>query len=152
MPPEYTQELDEVFTSVLESMAFMFADFTPKEEMPESAATPLEVIINFKGDNQGTMTLIAPEDMCIELVENILGMDPDILNEAERFDALGELVNVTCGQMLTAVLGDEPVYDLTPPVVTRVGQDQWARMLQYEHSAGFMVDEHPVLLKFSMAA
>ena len=31
---EYTEQLEEVFISVLEKLAFMFAEAVPKDEMP----------------------------------------------------------------------------------------------------------------------
>ncbi len=153
MPPEYTEQLDEVFTSVLESMAFMFADLTEKEEMPEQTDEPLKVIIHFNGPTSGTLSLIAPEEMCVELAENLLGaQSPDEIDQIQRFDVLAELVNVTCGQLLTAILGEEPVYDLTPPEVKKVSQDEWVKMLRYENTVTFMVEDCPVLLRFSIAA
>ena len=112
---EYTEQLEEVFISVLEKLAFMFAEAVPKDEMPTRGGCSAPNRNSFSGHASGQISMMVRRDICDELVSNILGVDPGEDGGADSEDALGELLNVVCGQLLTTIAGNEPVFDLSPP-------------------------------------
>ena len=94
--------------------------------------------------------MTVPVEMCPEIAANVLGVDlddPDVV--VKPLDALKELLNVTCGHVLTALAGDEPVFDLTVPEVTEIDAVAWKKLADAPYTVAFLVDESPVLLQLS---
>ncbi len=154
MPDLNTPPLSQVFCDVLENVGFMFGDPVEKSDLPAEQANCMRAIISYRGPMSGTLTLLAARAIADELIENVLGLDPDD-EEAEQAaaDAIGELMNVTLGQLLTTVAGEEPVFDLSPPSVDRqIDPAEWAQMIQDAETRGVLVDDAPVLLKFTTNA
>lgn len=152
MPHEFAEQLDEAFTSVLEQLAFMFAEPTPKDEMPSTVDLPLEVDISFKGPTSGRLSLISSDDICHEMAVNILGIEDETGLAAEAaHDALKELLNVTCGQLLTKIAGERPIFDLSPPQVHEASDDLWTTALRDDQTISYVVDDNPVLLRLALS-
>ena len=150
---EKSEIMEEVVVSVLEKLAYMFADQVPSEEMPGDAGSLLRADIYFVGSTSGQLTLISSEEMCNELSVNMLGVEPGELDDQGLGrEALKELLNVICGQLLTEILGDKPVFDLSAPTVSQMDAVQWKFFCTDSNALSFMVDENPVLLRLSMAA
>ncbi len=148
-----TEVLDDVFSSVLESLAFMFAERADKGDLPPADGTSLAVRMRFAGPFSGTLALTVPEATCTELAANVMGMEPeDKAAEEHAADALREVLNVTCGQLLTALAGEEPVFDLSVPNADRQPAAHWDATLQQPETLAFLVDESPMLLTFTMNA
>lgn len=146
-----TLELDtltEVFCEILEQMAFMFAE--PVEAQEDIAPAPRESVLahlSFVGEFSGKLSLAVPVEMCAELAANMLGEeadDPDAI--AKGMDALKELLNVLCGNLLTAFAGDEPVFNLDVPEATPLSLEAWEKLRASPITVSYNVDEYPVLL------
>ncbi len=151
MQSEREELLNEVFCDVFEKLAFMFGEATPKEDMPRDANEFIEVRMGFSGHSEGSIKLVVPTEMCEEIAANVLGMDPeDDLVRERALDALKEMLNVTCGHILTSTAGDGPVFDLTVPAVRELDGAAWAVFLDDPESLSFMVDDSPAALKFTM--
>ena len=145
--------LEDVFSDVMESLAFMFAERVDKEDLPSADGTILAVGMRFAGPFAGTLALTVPEATCTELAANVMGMDPeDAAAEEHAADALREVLNVTCGQLLTALAGDEPVFDLSVPTAEQKPPAHWAAALEQPQTLAFLVDESPMLLTLSIDA
>ncbi len=152
MPLEQAEKIEEAFVFVLEKLAFMFAERTCLSEIPTEVEAPLQADIQFSGQASGQLTLAVSEDICGDLTANILGTDPDDLVPSESSnDALKELINVICGRLLTAIAGDEPVFNLTSPEVKQIDAQTWQSMLADPDAIGFLVDDSPVVLRLAMA-
>lgn len=151
MNQENLAMLETVFTNCLENIAFMFCE---KVEAMDDEAFDTDFArgtISFNGPVNGSITLIIPRDMGKELAANTLGIetsDPAILDQAD--DAIGELLNVICGQFLTTAKGTGPVFDLTVPkirLMTR--QDVLDAKNDPEHLL-LRADDNPVILKLEI--
>ncbi|MBW2123555.1 MAG: chemotaxis protein CheX, partial [Deltaproteobacteria bacterium] len=104
--------LATVFCEVLERFSFLFGELISKEEIPETGSRYLQATMAFRGVISGKLVLAVPEAMCPVIAGNVLGMEPvEALKIIQSDDALKELLNITCGQVLTALVGDEPVFD-----------------------------------------
>jgi CheY-specific phosphatase CheX len=136
---------------VFEKLAFMFGEPTPKDDMPRDGAEFIEVKMGFVGPSQGSLKMVVPTEMCEEIAANVLGMDPeDDLVRERALDALKEMLNVTCGHILTSTAGEGPIFDLTVPVVREIDGVAWAAFLDDPETLSFIVDDSPAALKFTM--
>ena len=151
MEKELRHILDTTLCEVLEKQAFVFAEEIPVDEVPEPAGVMLQSRISFSGPFSGTLLLYAPELMCCEIAANFLGVEPDAPGIAEKApDALREMLNVICGNFLTAAAGDGPVFDLTVPQANPIGPDEWARVLSDPALMCYLADDHVVLCRLDL--
>ncbi len=140
--------LGEVFGEIVEQMAFMFVEAI--EEGDEAVPAPSECLIahlKFGGEFSGKLSIAVPTEMCAELAANMLGEeadDPDAI--AKGTDALKELLNVLCGNLLTAFAGEDPVFDLGVPESLPFSPEDWEALKASPVTVPYIVDEYPVLL------
>ena len=150
METDHSETLAEVFAEVLESLAFMFVDDPDEDEPFEPDGGAILAVMKFTGPFNGELAIAAPDEMCPELAANVLGLEPDDeIVQANPYDALKELLNVACGNLLTAIAGDEPVFDLTPPEVAPMDAAAWNAMKEAGGAVPFLVDDQPVLLRLT---
>lgn len=152
MQNEYRAVVTDVFCDVLLNFAFLFGDEFPKDEIEVDEADYLKITVTFSGDRKGTLGIATTTDLCSVLTANVLGEDPDdyeILDE-NTSDALEELLNVVCGQFLTAAFGEEPVIDLSPPAASRISEAEWKNLVDNEETVSFMVEDVPALIYTSI--
>lgn len=116
MPPQkQTMEtLTKTFSEVLANLAFLFTDV--QEAEADSDDQWLETTIGYNGPQEGMLRLLCTRTFSIHLAENLLGTDredPDLTTKAD--DAVKELMNIVCGQFITAAHGTSEVFNLTIP-------------------------------------
>ncbi len=151
MDEETREKIDEIFCDVIEKMAFMFGESVPEDELPPAGSEFVRTEMTFSGATEGSIVMAVPAQMCAEVAANVLGVDIDSdLAESRSCDALKELLNVTCGNILTALAGEEPVFDLHPPTLSEINEEDWNNFLSDENTHAYNVDENPVLLKITM--
>jgi CheY-specific phosphatase CheX len=144
---EPTACVAKVFCEVIEQMAFMFGESAEREDMPGLSEDGLRIRMGFSGPMEGELTMAAPRDAGVELAANVLGLDAeDPVASLRAEDALKELLNVTCGSLLTELAGDGPVFHLTVPQSSALKAAEWAELLEEDGTVAFRVDDHPVLL------
>ncbi len=120
-PTATRTDLATIVADVLGDMAFLVSDDEPAEVPPGSVW--LECTITYRGPMSGTLRCWCTRDFAHQLAANLLGLDPDDDEAvAGTTDALCEFMNVTCGQLVTALHGTEPVFDLSIPTVTECSE------------------------------
>lgn len=140
----------EVFCDVFEKVAFMFGEEAGREELSEAATEFIQAAMSFKGPFEGNLAIVVPDEMCPEIAANVLGMDlDDEIVKDQATDALKEVLNVICGNLLTEIAGEEPIFDLSVPLISKIDEAGWAAILDRPDAVGFLVDETPVVLMFS---
>jgi CheY-specific phosphatase CheX len=95
-----------------EELGFML----PTEEVDQQQRdTPLDtaVSITFQGPYNGQLVVLTCGEMLPMLAANMLGEDE--ASEREQRDALGEVANVICGNMLPGLAGAKAVFNLSAP-------------------------------------
>ena len=153
MPHEHAEQIEQVFTEVMEQMAFIFVDPAESEELPAEVEGLLRVSMAFHGAAEGSVTLFTGSDVCVELAANITGDDEAAAADPQvGRQALMELLNVICGQLLTTVAGSEPVFDLTPPQLDEADAAAWSEACADDQSLRFMADDQPFVLRFDYPA
>jgi hypothetical protein len=141
----------DVFAQVLEDYAFLFSDTLEAGSTNDAEGPFLNVTMSFHGPFKGTLTLAVPKSFGPPLAANVLGLDLDEpLPESSAADALKELLNVTCGNLLTALAGDEPIFDLTVPEVAPLSQSEWEAVASSPDSVGFLIEDWPAFLQLAL--
>ena len=147
MQNDYAVILSEVFCDILMNYAFMFGDECPKEEFPVDGDSHVHVTVSFSGDRSGLLGISTSPDLCVQLAANVLGLDPDDADSIDdASDALEELLNIVCGHFLTATFGDVPVFELSPPSVSEIGEAEWRSLIENEETIGIMIDDIPAIV------
>jgi hypothetical protein len=102
-----------------EEMAFA----VPLDGPGEPSGPTVSSQVAFSGPCAGRVVLTVEKAMLPELTANMLGVD-EPASLAEQEDALGELTNVLCGNLLPVIAGDQHVFILAAPArASEVGSD-----------------------------
>jgi CheY-specific phosphatase CheX len=108
--------LYRVAESVLEQLAFIFS-FPEEDRAPLDGPDALGARVAFAGPFSGSLHLRIGRDIGPELAGNMLGVDAEETTPEQRDDAVRELINVVCGNLLPAIAGKRAVFNVEPPVI-----------------------------------
>jgi len=116
METNLSETLFQVAEKTLESLAFMFCFPGEPEEMPAESLTTVDA--DFSGPFDGVLRMTVTEEVLPELAVNMLGMEEsDAISLDEQQDALGEALNVICGNLLPAIAGKKAIFEIARPRV-----------------------------------
>ncbi len=105
--------LAAVAEDVLESLAFMLPAFEERRPTPAELADRTAAAIAFGGACDGVLAVEISNVLLPAMTCNMLGLDacepPD---PAIQRDALAELLNVICGNLLPEIAGERAVFDV----------------------------------------
>lgn len=137
-----------ILCDVLGKFAFAIADPAAPEEIAPTREDALRVEMHFNGVIRGTLGLLTTRELGLEVAANLLGLEPDDDEIGERApDAIKELLNVVCGNLLTELAGDEEVFDLSIPALTEAESVDWSAWLAGSDTVCVTVDDRPLLLQ-----
>ncbi|MCW8130061.1 MAG: chemotaxis protein CheX [Planctomycetota bacterium] len=150
MSAEACKTLETVFPDILQQAAFAFGEPSAPGDLPFPEDGLLGGI-RFSGSSAGSVQIAAPTALAGELAANALGLEPgDELVPGHAEDALRELLNIVCGNLLTAWAGEKAVFDLTPPEVAPLTEAAWKDLAGSPNVRAFIVDGmHSVMLRFN---
>jgi CheY-specific phosphatase CheX len=149
---ELETALAETIAEVLEQQAFMFAEPQDCAELETEAESFMSASICFTGSVNGMLEGMLTTSLGVDLAANVLGIEPDD-EQAEQLaqDALKEMLNVICGQLLTRVYGAAPIFQLSIPVSQLLDVIAWEELQMQENCVGLLIDdEHPALFRLSL--
>jgi CheY-specific phosphatase CheX len=150
--PEPTQVLKETFIEVLEQLAYMFATDVELDRVNAGVASYLQARMQFTGEPSGSVSVAVPREVAREIAANILGLEPDDPAVDRRLsDALGEVLNVTCGHLLTRLFGEEPVFTMTVPETSTLEHLRWRELLEHPDTIAVRCDEQFALLQLRLS-
>ena len=126
MHVKYYDIIVDVFCSVFEQMAFMFGETVEADDIKSQSQKFKIAGMTFTGDMSGSLEMIIEEGMGSVIASNILGIEPED-EKAARFgaDSFKEMLNVVCGQCLTNIAGEEPVFNLSVPDIRDIDAEKW---------------------------
>jgi len=109
---DISDRLTQITVLTLEDLAFLLCD----EGEPADCDAPLAAasIVRFQGPCTGELQIACTQDVLDDLTMNLLG-DPAAVTEQLQQDALGEVANIVCGNLLPHVFGNDAVFDLDRP-------------------------------------
>ena len=98
-----------------DELGFMFV--TPELEEDQKRITPdTEASVIFEGPFRGRLSVAVCRGLLTVLAANMLGEDEPPSEQQQR-DALGEIANVICGNVLPEVAGAKEVFEIRAPQV-----------------------------------
>lgn len=151
MQLELAQPMNDVFCRVMESLAFYFVDPMDKQEIAADRDMDIpyrQVSMRFEGPHFGSVVLFLPHSMFKTILANMLGIDEEGTEaEAQQNDAICELLNVICGQLLTEIWGTGPVFDLRIPEMKNVTIQELEEVLRFPSTCCFSSDDGVILLQ-----
>lgn len=116
MNPVVQQDLEtciqEAMVGTLEEMGFLFA--MEAEPGEEKGLDGVAVEVAFHGPFTGAVRVEMSAAVLPMLAANMLAMDGEP-GRVLQMDALGELANIVCGNVLPALAGPRAVFDLEHP-------------------------------------
>lgn len=125
-------------SEVMETMFFMPVEFV---DVPEQSRIELlksgpnkSCRLDFSGDCAGSITLMIPQPLLIEMTENFTGESKDTFGEEFLDGTLTETVNMICGNTLRKVVAQKPFELGIPDLID--GK-------QFPDSKGSMIIETP---------
>ena len=103
-----------VAEGIFEGLAFMLTMLEDEAtDLPSGAAV---AAVDFEGPFQGRLLISLADQMLPELATNMLGLEeqasPTLL---QQHDALKELANVVCGNLLPEIAGSEAEFNVSAP-------------------------------------
>lgn len=140
----------KVVKDVLERFAFMFTSDPDDEQKVNWSGEYLQAVIRFSGAAKGSFSMIAPVSLCTELSANVLGIDPEENADALAGDALGELINIICGELVVALFGNETVFDISVPALQQIDFAKCKNLAAESRQIPFLVDDLPVLVSLTI--
>jgi CheY-specific phosphatase CheX len=140
-----------VVRNVLERFTFMFCETDDEKRFADCQGPFLYASVTFSGSRQAMISLTAPESLCLEMAANILGADPSEIDAEAGVDAIKELVNVVCGELIPALYGDKEVFDLTVPSAYRIDTGKWLELVAVPENMQLWVEDRPVLASLALA-
>lgn len=120
MPSTMDLSLSQTTAATFEELALLF----PEQELsPEQKGAPLDVTVSvdFRGPFAGRLVLSASACVLPAIASNMLGEAGRRQSPLQR-DALGEIANVICGNVLPAIAGAEAVFHLSAPHIHDAGE------------------------------
>lgn len=115
--------LQETLQTVTEQTFEALAFLSPGEPTDQTAETQVWAQVGFQGPVAGRLSLSLPQAMLATLTANMLGLAEEAVTEAQQSDALGEALNVICGNLLPNICGRSAVFRVEAPQV-RVQQPE----------------------------
>ncbi len=116
MSGDLAPRLQQAAASTFEQLGFLFADPSLTEDQAD-LTTEAVARVRFSGPYEGTLEVRLAGGLLPVLATNMLGThgtpEPDV-----AMDALGEVSNVICGNVLPLLAGAEAIFDLQAPEVT----------------------------------
>ncbi len=109
------ETLYKVAGEVLEKLAFIFS-FPEEEREPMDYSDAVIARVSFTGPFKGTLLMAVSKEALPEIAGNMLGLEDNSDAAAEQqYDALKELINVICGNLLPAIAGKQTVFNVEAP-------------------------------------
>jgi CheY-specific phosphatase CheX len=140
MADEVTEALARALGQVLEEAAFVFAEAT--DDPPPLTGAVLQAKLSYHGDHAGELTLAAPGELASTLAANLLGEDEGgAETTGDDEDAVGELLNMVAGVLLSELHGPEARCVLGLPRVRRVAAAEHDAAVAQADAVASLVEE-----------
>jgi CheY-specific phosphatase CheX len=145
-----SDRIAQVLYDVFEKQAFMFAEPALREPLLQNFSSFVRTSILFEGEHKGQINFTVPQERCFDFTMNIVGSDGLFIAEEDKFDALKELLNIFCGNLLIELFGSETNIDISIPQVELVDENSWQEQRSNLNAVPFLVDNIPLLLEFQI--
>lgn len=146
---DFRKVIEETTVRILEDWALMMVEEGEITREQFSHEDPFLVsTISFKGPFEGTYSILCQTNFAECLATNLLGCD-DGASQDDLEDALRELANVLCGNLLTECFGEDAVFDLILPHVKSPDEAGVAAYFN-ERTVMLLADDAPIAVTFEI--
>ena len=112
--PRVNDLLTHVAQETFETLAFMYS----VHEQDAPSGPPVTAEVSFRGPVHGRLVLTVSDTMLPALGTNMLGGDDtQSASDEQQRDALKEVLNVICGNLLPILYNQYDVFDVQAPVI-----------------------------------
>ena len=150
MTDERRERIGEIIVGIIEKQAFLLGEPVGRGELADDIGDGFKAAVNFSGHASGNLRLQASRATCQELAANVLGVDEEDIDDAAARDAIGEMLNVLCGNILTELAGADPIFDLSPPTVEAAGAGDWKAALSAPGALAFLMEDEPFVVALAV--
>lgn len=112
----------QVAEDVLEKLAFLFS-FREEERHSMDYGSAVVASVSFTGQFEGRLVMAISSEVLPELAANMLGIEEETSME-EQQDALKELINVVCGNLLPELAGRKKLFNVNAPQILSLDETQ----------------------------
>lgn len=149
--PDLQEKAVGVISRVLEDAAFVFTDQLDVQDIPDAVSWDADgVSLTFEGYRRGELHMWASDGFARIAAANMLGIDVSEEGAREKgMDALKEILNMIVGNLLSAMFGDEPVFDLAIP--QKLSESVLAGDCKSSDGIWLAAEEHAVLFTIVLA-
>jgi len=105
-----------VTEDVLGKLAFAFC-FPEDERAPIDRASAAGVRVHFEGPFNGSIIILITREALPDIAANMLGVESDETSFTDQLDALKEIGNVVCGNLLPEITGKEALFNVCAPEI-----------------------------------
>lgn len=149
MNQDHAEILTESVSEVLETIAYLCPVPVAGEENGQDTDSDGKsdcIGITFQGPVSGKLFITFPDTLSLMIAASMLGIeenDPDL--QKKRIDAIKEILNIICGNLLIKLYGESVVFRIGSPylienIEIELREGDYTEMLRTK----LMVDEHPV--------
>ena len=144
--------INKIFSEVMEKLALMFCAPIENEDFPVEKEGYIQARMYFSSDKAyGMLSMTLPDEDYYEIAASFLNIEStNNVDEDEAIDALKEVLNITCGQILGAIEDSALLYELTVPEVSFFNSPFSINLINSPNSFCFKADDTPILLQFSI--
>jgi len=129
--------LARVAEETFEALTFMYP--VGEDESPAGASVSAEV--TYDGPSSGRLVLTVSQNMLPAVATNMLGLEFDeVATPDQQTDALREVLNVICGNLLPALYSQRDVFNVAAPQVLSPAQAPQVDGLQLAGTAKLYLD------------
>ena len=133
-------QIDKIIISTavetMEKLAFLFS-FPDKERMDAFPGPAIAARVGFNGLFSGSLALRMSSSVLAELALNMLGLDDEEeTNQELHLDAFKEMLNVICGNLLPALVGQEAEFSIEVPQI--IADDGNGGTIQFQQAASIV--------------
>jgi CheY-specific phosphatase CheX len=146
--------LTAAISEVIENLTMMVVD---ELETDEGFVPQLRGGIEFTGPVQGSLNIECSEVFSQKLAANLLGTEQENMEtQASSWDALAELLNVVCGNLVTSLYDSDRPFNLSSPQINVIDTEQpddskeQASTENDNQTAFMLLDGEPVKFTLSM--
>jgi len=113
MNNKLNETLCNVAEEVFESLAFVLPAFEEEESAPPEGADRTAANIFFTGPFPGMLCVSVSDGLLPMIAANMLGLDfSEVPPENVQCDALKEVLNVICGNLLPRLAGEQAIFNV----------------------------------------
>ena len=141
------QKITHQLIKIVSEVAYLFLDTLEEENRPDCSQWDcIGIELKFKGYTQGKISVWTTKECAHYIALNMLGSDDDtsVFNEEKALDALKEVVNIMCGNILTIIYGEDHIFELGLP--STVSHDQLNHDASLQYVYWFIVENNPMLI------